>query len=101
MPQQSLLPDMPAMTSLSIEIRSYPHTPYPDEVDIEVSIGTGGKPRKTVWAGRWRGYECDYLNTLVEDVASTYMYGETRKDVKSTCAGVAKLARRHATDHQF
>lgn len=101
MPQQSLLDEHPAMTSFRILVRSFPHTKYPDEVQVLVQVGVRSGPLKTRWAHTFRGLECDYLNTLATEAMTTYMYGECARDVASACQGVAKMAKAHAAAHEF
>lgn len=96
MPQQSLIPDYPPMTSFAVVIKSYPHTMHPDEVIVAVKVGVGSVAEpKTRWMVTLPGVQRDYLNTLVESAAMTYMYGETPRDVVKACAAVHKLARQH------
>lgn len=101
MPQQSLLSDHPAMTSLVIEVLSYPLTQSVDDVRVTVKIGTGAKPAKARWAGTLVGIEADYLDTLVTTATATYMYGETTRAVAKACADVCRLARKHRRAHEY
>lgn len=101
MPQQSLLPEHPAMTSLRITVRSYPHTSFPDQVAVEVAVGNGGKDLKTVTSLGLQGVGCDFLDTLVQEAVSSYMYGETRKDVRRAVLDVYKASKAHEVTHQF
>lgn len=101
MPQQSLLPEHPAMTSLAVEVRSYPLTPSPDVVQILVKVGVGSAALKARWAGTLTGVERDYLDTLCETITATFMYGETPRDIARACADVKRLARKHAANHEF
>lgn len=102
MPQQSLLPDQyPPMTSLTLEVRSWPHTPEPDQIFVGVRVGVGGKNPKTRASITMTGVERDYLNTLFEDVTTAYMWGETTRDVVRAVGRVTKLAKAHARSHSF
>lgn len=101
MPQQSLLPDYPAMTSLVLTIESFPHTKHADQVRVTVKVGTGGKSATTFDVKEFESLECDYLNTAASEVLSAYMYGERVKDVRRALTDVWRLARAHAGAHQF
>lgn len=101
MPQQSLLPDHPAMTQCVLRIESWPHTKFSDEVRLTVQIGVGGQDPSSAVVAVLKGVEADYLNTLVEDTVSAYMYGETVKDVRQAVNDVWRLARAHGAAHQF
>lgn len=99
MPQQSLLPEHPTMTGFGLTIRSYPHTKFSDEVDVSLAVATGDGPLKTRTVVSLRGLECDYLNTLVSEAASAYMYGEKPQDIVKAALDVRTLARQHAAAH--
>lgn len=87
------------MTALTVTIRSWPRTASPDQVYVDVACSTGSGPLKTRASVTFTDLERDYLNTLVEDVVSTYMYGETPRDLARSVASVAKLARAHQRKH--
>lgn len=101
MPQQSILPDQPAMTGFALEVRSYPRTPSPDVVQISVKVSTGTQPLKARWIADFAGLERDYLDTLCTSAMSAFMYGETPRDVAKACASVHHLAKAHARQHEF
>jgi len=101
MPQQSLLPDHPAMTALAVVVRSFPHTNFPDEVDVSVQVARGDGPLKTRTVVTLRGVECDFLDTMVTEAVSAYMYGEKPQDVARAVSDVKKMARAHGASHQF
>lgn len=101
MPQQSLLPDHPAMTAYALVVRSFPHTKFPDEVDVSLQIAVGDGPLKTRQVVTLRGVECDYLDTLATETVSAYMYGETPADVARAMSDVRKQARAHGLAHSF
>lgn len=101
MPQQSLLPDHPAMTRLNLLVESWPHTKFPDHVRLTVQIGEGtGDPASAIVVVL-QGVEADFLNTIVEDAVSAYMYGEKPRDVRQAVNDVWRLARAHGASHQF
>lgn len=89
------------MTGLAILIRSFPHTKYPDEVDVAIQVATGEQPLKTRQVITLRDVERDYLDTLVTETVSTYMYGETVQDVCRAAVTVKKQARAHAMSHSL
>lgn len=101
MPQQSLLPDHPAMTQFAIVIRSFPHTKFPDQVDISVQVAVGDNPLKTRTVITLQGVECDFLDTLVTEATSAYMYGAKPQEVARAALDVRKQAREHGHSHQF
>lgn len=101
MPQQSLLPDHPPMTAFSVTIRSYPHTKFPDQVDVSIQVAVGENPLKTRTVITLQGVECDFLNTLVSEAASAYMYGEKPRDVASAALAVRQQARAHGEAHSL
>lgn len=101
MPQQSLLPDHPAMTALTLKVESWPRTEHPDEVRINVQVATGEGDPSTVTVVVLQGVECDFVNTVVEDATTAYMYGERPKDVRRSVNDVWRLARAHGARHQF
>lgn len=101
MPQQSILPDYPPMTAFAVQIRSFPHTAYPDQVDVAIQVGTGESQLKTRQVVTLRGVECDFLDTLVTECTSAYMYGETPQDVAKAASAVKSQARAHGAMHQF
>jgi len=88
------------MTQMAFTVRSWPHTRFADEVDISVQIAVGDEPLKTRQVATLRGVECDYLNTIVGEIASSYMYGERPKDVSRAFVDVVRLAREHGAAHQ-
>lgn len=101
MPQQSLLPDHPAMTALRVDIRSWPRTAQPDTVEVTTAVAIGSEPLKARSVVALVGLQRDYLDTLVETAVSTFMYGERPKDVARAIADVHRLARLHAQQHEF
>jgi len=89
------------MTSLNLLVRSFPLTPDPEQVVIWVQVGIGSKEAKTRQVVQLQGVERDFLNTLVEEITSTFMYGETPRDVVRAASAVKTLAKRHARDCEF
>jgi hypothetical protein len=100
MPQQSLLPEYPPMTSLRITIRQLePHQGEGHQILVAGAV-RGGEV-KTRWACTVYGVEADYLNTLVSEATSAWQHEETFRDVVRACAATHKLARAHGRTHQF
>lgn len=100
MPQQSILPDHPPMTGLTIELRA----PVPGErdcTDVWVAVGYGHRSPSTVWIAGFPGVEADYLDTVVTAATTAYLYGETGRDVAKACADVKKMSRMHARRSTF
>lgn len=89
------------MTSLQVHVRSYPHTEHPDEVEVSIAVAVGQEGLKTRHVLTLKGVQCDYLNTLVEDVTNAYMYEEKPAHVVRAAASVHKLAKAHAIQHEF
>lgn len=101
MPQQSLLPDHPAMAALQITVMTYPNTTVMGDVDVTIGVGLVGGDLKTRHVVTLHGIEADYLDTLVDAATSAFMYEETPAHVVRAVAGVCKLARSHGLTGQF
>lgn len=98
MPQQTLLPDNPPMTRLTLEITD--RTPdLVDGVNVTVRVAVGQEPLRTVAVASLHGRMSEYLNTLVEEVTSAWHYEGSPRDVARTVASVVKVARKHARAH--
>lgn len=101
MPQQSLLDEYPPMTRLKIEVESYPATPYPDQVCIIVGVATGSGDVKTRWVNYLQGVGRDYLDTLIETITMTFMYGERPVDVARAAQDVHRLSKKHEATYSL
>lgn len=101
MPQQSILPEFPAMTSLSIRVDSFPLTATADTVRVTVQVGVGGGDPASTIVPVLLGTEADYLATIISEATSAFMYGETVSDVRRAVKDAWGQARVHGVQTQF
>lgn len=93
MPQDTLLPDDPRLTGLSIEWKEVIDAKGPRwRCTIRVYEWPGDPA--TVHVSDWEGVMLDYVATLSSEVASAFMF-DSRREVPRAAAGILRLARRH------
>lgn len=95
MPQQSLLPNHPPMTALRVEFRYPPPGSANGHLQVWVAAETGHGEMKSVWVGQLPDLQADLAMTMAEDLTATFLFGETRRDLARTAAGVKRAAQAH------
>lgn len=94
MTQHSMLDTGPRIRGLAIALDDLTHD-FTDGLDVTVrQVYTDGVTA-TVWSGRLVGTEVDFLDTLVTEVTSAFMYGKAG-DVARAAVAVNRQAKRHA-----
>ena len=84
------------MTGIRVGIESLTTTHLHDACQIDIQIQHHNRPWSSIMLFTLEGRECDFVDTVVREATSAWMYGERWQDVVRNVKAVKKLAAAHA-----